>query len=68
MEVGGLAFMVLGKEKVSRDILHQGPHCPFVAETESNQTWSFYTLTTGSGWAGLASTARARARTRSGAT
>lgn len=39
-----------GEEEVSRAILHQGPHCPFLAETEGNQTWGFfYMLATASG-------------------
>lgn len=46
--------------EVSRAILHQGPHCPFLVETEGNQTWGFFYM--------LASTVRAGARTRSGAT
>lgn len=38
------------EEEVSRAILHQGPHCRFLAETESKQTWGFsYMLATASG-------------------
>lgn len=40
MEAGGLAAIVMGREDVSRVSRYQEPHCPFLAETGSNQTWS----------------------------
>lgn len=69
MEVGGLAVIVMGREDVSKVSRYPEPHCPFLAETENNQTWSSsYMLATALARACLASTARSRARTRSGAT
>lgn len=61
--------MVMRREEMHSAVLRQGPHCPFLAETVGNHTWSFsHMLATASGQTGLASTARARARTRSTAT
>ena len=66
MEIGDLAAIVMGREEVSSVLLHQGPHCPFLAETEGNQTWSFSCrLAAALAGACLLSIARSRARTRS---
>lgn len=64
----GLGCHSDGDREGEQSILHQGPHCPFLAESEGNQTWSFYILATALAGAYLASTDRSRARTRSEAT